>query len=358
LLYKSGLIHMGSFAESSAKTSQTSRNTTDGNVITNTDPWGAQSGYLKDTFGQAQDIYDAQKGVNYTGDHLAAFRPEQLDMFKGMINYANTSPIASMLANQGSTLGKVGTGGVQGALKGYQDFRPAGSTMGTIADAGLYADNPYISSMVDAATRDAGRGLYEGALPQSARTSAISGNTNSSKSAIRDGILERGYQDLRGDVSADLRGQAYKQGLDLAQQQRQHEDQVGLERLSGFGSLGLGAANQGMTGLNDSVKAMSDLFQLGNQGGEGLQASDQQKLSNELAKYQFNQQDPWGSLMNYYNIVGGDKWGGTANVSTDMTEYGNQNGTVTQQPSMANIFGGILGGIGSLGGLGGLWGSK
>jgi hypothetical protein len=340
---------MGSFAESSAKTNQVENSTSGGETTSVSSPWQKQASYLKDVFGEAQGVYDAQKGVNYTGDHLAAFRPEQLSMFNNMINYANTSPIASMLANQGKTLGAVGTGGVQNALKGYQDFRPAGSTMGTIADAGLYADNPYISSMVDAATRDAGRGLYEGALPQSARSSAISGNTNSSKSAIRDGILERGYQDLRGDTSANLRGQAYEQGLNLAQQQRQHEDQAGLERLSGFGSLGLGAANQGMTGLNDSVQAMSNLFSLGNEGASGLQAADQQKLSNDLAKYQFNQQDPWGSLMNYYNIVGGDKWGGSVNTDTSATSRGTSAGTVTQQPSMANIFGGILGGIGSLG---------
>jgi hypothetical protein len=345
---------MGSFGESSAKTNQTEKSTGESTAVSS--PWESQSGYLKDVFGQAQGIYDAQKGVNYTGDHLAAFRPEQLSMFNNMINYANTSPIAGMLANQGSQLGQVGTGGVQNALQGYQNFTPAGSTMGTIADAGLYADNPYISSMVDATMRDATRQASEQTLPGIARSAAASNNTNSSRRDIQEGIVQRGLVDAGADASAALRGSAYNQGLNLAQQQRQHEDQTGLERLSGFGSLGLGAADSGMSGLNNSVAAMSNLFGLGNEGAAGLQAADQQTLSNELAKYQFNQQDPWGSLMNYYNIVGGDKWGGT--VNTDTSAKGTSAGTVTQQPSMANIFGGILGGIGSLGGLGGLWGSK
>jgi hypothetical protein len=331
---------MGSFSTSTGTAQQKDKSSS----TSTTDPWSGQSDYLKDIFDKAQTLQERQSGQKYTGDHLAAYRPEQTSMFNNMINYANTSPIAGMLQNQGSNLGAAGVGGVNSAMQGYQDFRPGGSTMGTITDAGLYADNPYISSMVDAATRDAGRGLYEGALPQAARQGAISGNTNSSKQGIREGILERGYQDLRGDVSADLRGQAYSQGLNLAQQQRQHEDQAGLERLSGFGSLGLGAADGGMSALNNSVKAMSDQFALGNEGASGLQAADQQKLSNELAKYAFNKDDPWGSIQNYFNIIGSNNWGG----STTATGSKNTTGQTSSTASPAATFGGILTALGSL----------
>jgi hypothetical protein len=324
---------MGSFSTTKASTTgKESGSTTQ-------DPWGPQADYLKQIFGSASDIYGNQEGKKYGGEFVAGYTPDQMSLFKNQVNYANTSPIAGLLQNQGSTLGAAGTGGVQGALQGYQDFRPGGSTMGTIADAGLYADNPYISSMVDAATRDAARGLYEGDLPRTAREGAISGNTNSSKQGIREGILERGYQDLRGDVSANLRGAAYDQGLNLAQQQRQHEDQTGLERLSGFGSLGLGSADSGMGALNNSVEAMINQFNLGNEAAAGQRDASQATIDNALAKYQFNKDDPWGSLMNYYNIIGENNWGGTG------TTKGRTSGSASQTASGASTLGGVLGAI-------------
>jgi hypothetical protein len=331
---------MGDFSTSETKTQQQNKE----NVNTNMGPWGGQSDYLKDIFGDARSLFEKQQGSSYNGDFLAKFNPQQLDMFGRMVNYAKTSPIASMLAYQGSNLADIGQGGVRTGMEGLTDFRPTASTMGTIADAGLYADNPFISGMVDAATRDASRATYEGQLPANARAAALSGNANSSKRFIGDAIAERGLQDRRADVSAQLRGDAYNQGADRSLQMNQFNDDATLRARQALMSGGLDAANSGADSLAQSLASQGALFGLGNEGAAGLQASEQNKIDNALSKYTFNKDDPWGSLMNYFNIIGGKNWGQSGTVDTK----GKTTGTAQQTASPAATIGGILTSIGSL----------
>jgi hypothetical protein len=271
---------------------------------------------------------------------VAQFNPAQLDMFNSMINYAKTSPIAGMLQNNGANLAAAGGAGTVTGLEGLRDFRPTGTTLGTIADAGLYADNPFISGMVDAATRDAQRATYEGILPQNARNAALSGNANSSKRFISDAIAQRGLADRTADVSAALRGDAYSKGLDLSQNQSQFNDTAMLDRSKALSSLGIDAGSLGMNNLLGSVSTASDLFNIGSAGGAGLQAADQAKLDNEIAK----QQAAWDNLINYYNIIGGGSWGG--NVQSKSAGTQNTAGTSTASP--AATIGGLLTAAGSL----------
>jgi hypothetical protein len=326
---------MGDFTESKAKVQAVDRNT--GTV--KTDPWAVQQGYLKDVFSQAQDAYNASANNPYTGNLVAGYRPEQLGMFNNMINYANTSPIPSMFQSYGTNFSNMGQNATGSSIQGLQNFNPQ-DTQGNLANVGLYADNPYISSMVDAATRDARRSTYEGTIPQINQGAALSGNTNSSRTGAKEAVAERAYQDLRGDVSAQIRNNAWNQGLQATQNAQNME----LARLGALGGQGLGSAGLGQSSLDNSVQAMSQLFGLGTAGGEGLRAADQAKLDNDYQKWALQQQQTWAPLQNYYNIVGADKWGGTATTKG----FNTSNKNATNQPSDANVVGGILTGIGGL----------
>lgn len=330
---------MGDFATSSTSSDQTAKQKT--NSTTKTDPWGPQSGYLQDIFSKAQQTYNDTSGKQYTGDQLAAFNPQQINSFNNMVDYANTSPVSQLLFGQGANLSGMGQSALGSGFQGLQDFRP-NDTMGTIADASLYADNPFISNMVDAATRDARRSTYEQAIPGVERNAAISGNTNSSRTGAKEAVLQRGYGDLRGDVSSQLRGNAYQQGITAAQNQRSQE----LQRLMGLTGTGLQTALGGSGSLNDSLAAMSQLFGLGNKGGAGLQASDQQALSNEIAKNAFAQDQAWAPLMNYFGLIGANNWGGTS--KTKGITNGTQSTTGTSTASPAAVAGGLLTSVGSL----------
>lgn len=331
---------MGDFATSSTTSSANANE----NSASKTDPWKPQAKYLKDAMGNAQGIYNDQAGKSYNGEFVAGFNPQQLDQFNKMLGYANSSQIGNQLASQGSNLMGLGQAGVGAGMQGLSDFRPTGSTQGMIDDAGRLADNPYMSSMVDAATRDARRATYEGQLPANARAAAMGGNSNSSKRFMGDAIAERGLADRVADVSAGLRGNAYQQGLGLSQNQSQFNDNAMLDRAKGLGGLGLDAANSGANAMGGSLEAMKALFGLGNEGAAGLQAADQAKIDNELQKYGFNKDDAWATLNNYYNIIGGQNWGSQTKGNSSTT----QTGTGTSTASPAATAGGLLTSIGSL----------
>lgn len=327
---------MGDFATERSSAQQKGSETTD--VVQN--PWGPQSNYLKDIFSKAQGTYNNVANVDpYTGDMIAGFRPEQIQQFNSMLGYANSSPAAQDLYGYGSNAAQAGQGAMNYGLSGLQGFNPM-DTAGTIADAGMYADNPYLSSMVDAAMRDANRSTYEENIPQVRRQAALSGNTNSSRTGAREAILERGNMDRAADVSASLRGNAYDTGLQAAQSQRAME----LARLGDVTSQGTNASALGTGNLSNSVATMRDLFGIGAEGGAGLRASDQASLDNEYAKWQqaqTNNQLQWDALNNYYNLVGNKNWGS----QTKGTGTTNKTAQTETNPSLATILGGLATGV-------------
>ena len=231
---------MGSFGTEKA----TKQNTESATV----NPWSGQAPYLEDIFKKAQGAYSATSNNPYKGDIVAGATPDQQALYGNMLNYANTSPVSGMLQNQGSILGGAGTTGTQAGLQGLTNFNPSGSTQGNITNAGLYADNPYMSSMVDSAMRDAGRQTYESIIPGIGRAAAGSGNTNSSRTGAATAIAERALADRSADTSAALRGSAYQQGLGLSQDQYQFNDKARLSQYGTLGNLGLGSAGLALIG--------------------------------------------------------------------------------------------------------------
>ena len=332
---------MGSFGESSQKENVTTNQTQKVNQTTKTDPWGPQAGYLKDVFGKAGDLADNYQ--KFEGEQVAGMRPEQVDLFGKMIGYANTSPIAAMLASQGGNLASAGQYGYGTGLMGLGGFNP--QDMQGIIDAGnKFAQDPNIQGMTDGIMRDDWRQTFEQNIPGIERNAALKGNTNSSRTGAREAILERGYDDRYADVKAGLTSNAYNRGIESAQQGRDQE----LARLMGLTGTGLQGSMAGMQGLQNSVSTMGQLFGLGNEGGAGLREGDQALLDNELKKYAFGQDTDWGNLMNYYNIVGGNNWGGTQNTKGTTQTNGTSSGKTVTQASPAAVTGGILTSIGSL----------
>lgn len=327
---------MGDFAKDTSSAQQKSVDT----AKVNTGPWGPQQNYLKDVFSKAQATYD-NVGTPYAGNMVAGFTPAQLNTFQSMLSYGGGEgrDLADAMASYGTNLADAGQGAVNYGLSGLQNFNP-GDTAGTIADAGMYADNPYMSSMVDAAMRDANRATYEEAIPQVRRQAALSGNTNSSRTGAREAILERGNQDRAADISAQLRGSAYGQGIDAAQKERAME----LARLGDVSSQGTNASALGGAQIDNSVATMRDLFGLQQTAGEGQRAAEQATLDNQYAKWLNDQNQQWTALKNYYDIVGANNWGSKGTTSSNQTK----NTETESNPSIATILGGVLTGAGAM----------
>lgn len=303
------------------------------------DPWSVQAPYLSQGFSAASNALTQAQGADKPNNFVAQFTPDQLATFRSMLGYANdSSAIPATTANAGGALSTAGSAATSGALSDLAGYTPAGGTQSNIDAATAYANNPAISGQVDAAMRDATRNASENVLPQLARNARSTGNLNSNRTAISQGIVQRGLSDQAGDISSELRGNAYNTGLGLAENARQSDNAGALSALLARVQGGTSAANAGTAANTASVGQAGGLFDIANAGGAGAQQADQANLSDQLARYQFQTSSPFDALNSYWNIVGANNWGGTSTGSS----------TTSTTPSIYQILGGLTGAAGSL----------
>lgn len=307
----------------SGSTSETQQNST-------TNPWAVQTPYLTDAFAKAQGA----SNTAYNGDRVAQFTPDQLATFQRMVGFGNSNSAPGQIGDAGSALTGAGVSAATGALSRLGAFAPQGGTQSNIDAANQYADAAANPGAIDAVMRDARRQVSEGALPQIARSSAMSGNALSSKRQISEGIVERGLAEKGADVASTMRNDAFNHGLQLAEGGRQFDSNSILDALKATGTLGAGAAGAGVGALSGGVDVAGNLFNLANQGGAGQQASAQAGLDNSIGK----SDSIWDNLAKYYGIVGGNNWGGTSSGTS----------TTTKTPSAWEIIGGLTSAAGNV----------
>lgn len=302
-----------------------------------TTPWTGQQPYLKQAFSEAQNIYNANKNTlnpGYQGDYVAGARPEQVDSFKNALNYTtgagNDGNALGMDVSQDAALG--GAGAVGGATSGLFNFANSDPTQHNIDAAGKYADNGFLNGQINAALRDPTRQLTEQTLPGINRGAAGTGNLNSSRTGVAEGIAQRGYADRAADVSAQMRGDAYQNGLQTAQ----GDTTARLGALTTAGNLGQGALSTGLQGIGNSIDSQAKMNDMATVAGSMLQSSDQSAIDNDLAKYNAMLSQPYQNLEQYWNIVGDKSWGGQSSSTTKT------------QPSAMSTIGSGLGILGAL----------
>ena len=300
-----------------------------------TGPWKVQQPYLTGAFSEAKSLYDSNKNTQgYTGDFVAGLTDQQKGLIDSGINYyENTGAnLGSNTSSLSQGLLSTGSGGVNssaGALTNIANTDPTGAN---ISAAGRYADNPYLSGMVDNAMLDARRNVAEGVIPSLYRGAAATGNLNSDRTALAQGVVERGLAEKAAGISSDLRGRAYSQGLELADSARNQS----IDALTRAGALYGDLSNTGLAGtelgagLSDNAisnaLSMSTLYQQDNQD----------MLDNAMQKQQYAQDRPYDLLQRYYDLVGGNNWG----------SYGTT--TTKTKASPAQTASMIIGSIGSL----------
>lgn len=309
-------------------------------TVENRDPWHGQQPHLLRIFGDAQQLYDQQRAENdpgYTGDMLAPPRQEQVDAFTNALDFANNqgsewARLSGMTGGQAIGQGMLGSGAAMGGLFGMANMDPSAANLATAAQ---YADNPFIGQMTDAAMRDARRTHDEVTSQQIDRNAAATGNLNSSRTAIAQGIAERGLAERAADISATMRGQAWSQGLGMAQADQDRR----LAAMQGLGALGQGMTQTGLGGLGQALGMMRENVDMSTMASSMLTAMDQQKIDNELAKIEYSQMKDWEPLAKYYGLVGDKSWG-YQGQSTTTTR--NQPSALQTIGTAATIFGSLF----------------
>lgn len=314
-----------------------------------TNPWAPQAAALTDAFGKAQGAYDAASTAKGPTDFTAGFNPAQLATFRSMIGQGSDMSVPGSQRDAAGILTNAGVSGTTGALSGYASFDPSSTnnTQSVIDAAGKYASGQNIDAQVNDAMLNARQTARDVTLPGINQSAAISGNTNSSRTGIAEGLVERGLAQQSANLGASLRSQAFQNGLTLAQQQAQNNNTQKLAALSGQGVLGTAAASGGNTAGNSSVANTGALDTLAMTGGAGLQASDQAALTNQLQRYQFDTQSPYANVTELMKIIGSGNWGSST------TSSGTGTSTEKSTPSTLDT---ISKGVGALTSIMGMFG--
>jgi hypothetical protein len=231
--------------------------------------------------------------------------------------YVTPSEATTEAISQQEALARAQSPSLQAAQQAYQASL---GQIGQTAAGGFLQGSPYQQAMLQAATRPLTQQFGEQVIPGIASLYSRAGRYGSGAMERALGGATEAYGRALGDVSANIVGQDYARERGLQQQAQ----------------MGQAALAQ----LAPSIYQQQFLpSQTLAQVGAAREAIAAQPLQEEMARFQFGQQQPIQSLMSYLSSVYG----------TPLASYGQQ---TTQLPEN-RLMGGIAGaGLGYLGGQG------
>lgn len=311
-----------------------------------TSPWGPQADALTQAFNQAQQAYQqTQNGAPPPTNFTAGANQNQQNTYTQAIDFANgQSGTASGQIGAGQNATTTGQNGINGALTGLQSFNPSASNnpQSMIDAANAYASGQNIPAQVKQAMQQATEQARDVTMPGIEQAAANSGNSNSSRAGIADGLVQRGLAETSANLSGTLQSQAFQNGLTLAQQQAQNNNVNQLTALSQQGNLGVNSFNSGNTAVNNGVTNESGVLNIGNGGGTGQQQASQADLTNQLQQWQNGQSAPYSSLQQLMSIIGSQNWGsnssGTSHTETDPGILGTLGGLLGAASGVKKLF--------------------
>ena len=302
-------------------------------------PWEVQQPYLEYGFEQGKTAAgNALANPVYQGQRVAEMNPYTSGIANQAGAYANQN-FGALGGLNDTSMGLLNTGAQFGgnAANLYNQYS-GDPTQQILGNAAQYADNPYVSGIIDAGARDVTRNLYENQLPTLARAASGSGNTNSTRAGAENAIAMRGAGDRLADMSNTIRGQFFGKGLDLSQNQYNQNLANSLNANTQLSN----AYSSGFRGLTDTQNLAGGLTQMGASAGNMIQGQEQKGLDAEMAKFAEERGVPLDIMKQYMSIVGGN-YGGTQATTAPKTGGGLMGG-------IQGALGGALGGFGIAGG--------
>lgn len=272
---------------SSKQTTETSQQTS---------PWAPQAAALTSAFSDAQGAYQKAQQAQAPTNFTAGLTPDQISTFHRMVGFGNDNSIPDAEAATGSALTTAGTNGVTGALTGLSGFNPsATNNAATLVDAAnKYVAGQNIPAQVKNAMQTATETARDVTMPGIEQNAAATRNTNSSRTGIANGLVQRGLAEQAANLSGTLQSNAFSQGLALANNQATSNNTLGLGALSAQGQLGGNAATTGPSASSNSIADTIKQLSTAAAGGEGLQSGNQADLTNQLQQYEAQVNSPFG----------------------------------------------------------------
>ena len=270
-------------------------------------PWAGAQPHLLQIYDQAQQLTNAGAPGYYPAQTFAPRDPLQDQAQNARLNY--------------------GLNSIPG------QFNQAQGALNFALNAPDVANNPAVQGMMRSNRRMLNRNLQENLLPGIRGGAVAAGQVGGSRQGIAEGIAMRGTQQALADANARTQLDAYGKGL-------------GAQGMA----LGMApsVANFGMMPMD--IMAQTGAYNRG---------IDQEALSADMSRYNYNQALPWENLGRYNNLVAGAPWG-----SNTTTEGGGGSvmgnllgvGALGLGAYNAGLFGGGAAAAGGAAGLGALGG--
>lgn len=305
-----------------------------------TDPWAPQAGALTSAFQNAGTAYNTASQAKAPTDFTAQMTPAQLATFNQMVAQGGNTATPDQMAQTGSTLQNAGAAGTAGALSGLAGYDPTKlNNTGSLVDAAnQYVAGQNIPAQVKAAMQGATETARDVTMPGIEQNAALGNNTNSTRTGIADGLVQRGLAEQSANLNGSLSGTAFANGLNLAQTAANNNNNSQVGALTSQGSIGNNAASTGVNASATGVNTQNSLDNTAVAGGAGQQASQQAYLDNLLKQYQSGVSSPYAALQGLMGIIGTNNWGSSTNGTS----------TTTKQPSIYDTISGLMSSGGSL----------
>lgn len=303
-----------------------------------------QVGALTTAFNGAQNAYGTASQAVAPTDFTAQMNPAQLAAFQQMVQQGGNLSTPNTQAATGTALQGAGTAGVTGALSGLSSYNPSATnnTQSQVDAANKYVAGQNIPAQVAAAMQGATQQARDVTMPGIEQNAAGTGNTNSSRTGIADGLVQRGLAEQSANLNGSLSGTAFANGLNLAQTTANNNNQQGLGALTTAGNIGNTAANTGVNAGNASVANQGALSGEAAAGGAGLTAAQQANLTNQGQQFASQTQSPYAALQGLMGIAGTNNWGqnttGTNNTTSTPSAWDTISGLMSSGGSLLSTF--------------------
>jgi hypothetical protein len=297
-------------------------NTQDTSTTGSTQPgFAPQVGALTTAFDGAQNAYNTASTATAPTNFTAQLDPTAIAAFNQMVSQGSNLAVPDQQAATGAALQNAGTSGVSGALTGLANYNPAATnnTADQVASANSYVAGQNIPAQVAAAMQGATEQARDVTMPGIEQSAATGGNTNSTRTGIADGLVQRGLAEQSANLNGSLTGTAFANGLNLAQTTAQNNNTDNLGALSTAGSVGNTAAATGVNAGSASVANQGALSSEAAAGGAGLTAAQQAILTNQAQQFQAQTTDPYAAAMGLMGVAGTNNWGQNTTGTSDTT---------------------------------------
>lgn len=265
------------------------------------DVWNAQQPYLKDVYGNAQDLYN--QGWQAPG--VAGFNNIQNDAMANMLGYADTTgmDIANNNMNQANQL----MSGYNQAQNYYGDLMNGGTQFNT--NANQFINSDLVNSQINAAN-SAVDDQFGQAMNGIAAQSAGGGNTGSTRRAAAEAMMAKEAAGLKSNNISNIQNNAYQNAMN---------------------QMNLGA-NSMMNMANQGTAMMGDAFSMGMQPYQTALSVGGMQQDMQQTQYDWQNNNEWDLLSRYQAAMG----------APVMTSESSSSG---KSSSSNGILGGIAGAI-------------